>query len=219
MPEARGAHSAVLGLRRGRTRVKPPEQTDEQLMAQLCRGAHDALAQLVVRYQNDIFRFCLHYLKDVERAQDLAQETFLRVYTACGRFDSSRAFRPWILCIARNLCLNELKRRKIVPMESLDAYSPAVRDGLGADANGSLAPTDHIEADERRAALMKALDALEDDARELVVLRFFERMSSREIAGLVGGTEGAIRTKLHRTLKSLRTVCGNLQTEFYEGAQ
>ncbi len=85
------------------------ELTDEQLMEALDAGDDHALAGLVERYQTDIFRFCLHYLKNVESAKEMAQETFLRIYTARSRFEVNRKFKPWMLCIARNLCLNEIK--------------------------------------------------------------------------------------------------------------
>ena len=79
-------------------RLSAEERTDEVLMVHLCQGQDTALAELVRRYQNDIFRFCLHYLREVDAAKDMAQETFVRVYTARDRFDASRKFRPWSMC-------------------------------------------------------------------------------------------------------------------------
>lgn len=180
--------------------------TDEELMGQLAQGDTDALAPIIERYQTDLFRFCVHYLRDVERAQDLTQETFIRVYSACSRFDPSRKFRPWVLCIARNLCLNELKRRKAVPMESLEGYlETASFENDGGELSSSVdQPDGFLAAKERVEVLNKALDSLADEAREIVVLRYFERMSAREIAKIVGSTEGAIRTRLHRIIVSLR---------------
>ncbi len=80
-----------------RQQVTLPVRTDEELMSQLRDGDSAALAELVRIYQNDIFRFCVHYVKDVELAREMAQETFIRVYVARGRFDSARKFRPWLL--------------------------------------------------------------------------------------------------------------------------
>jgi RNA polymerase sigma-70 factor (ECF subfamily) len=185
--------------------VEAVKHTDEELMAQLCEGNREALADLVLRYQNDIFRFCLHYLREVERAKDLAQETFIRVYVARARFDGNRKFRPWVLCIARNLCLNDLKRKKTVVMESLEEYASTARSESGEvfrDAADS--PDQHMMAAERRELLDRALATLDDESREIVVLRFFQRMQARDIAEIVDSTEGAVRTRLHRILKSLR---------------
>ncbi len=181
------------------------ERTDEELMALLCEGEQEALAELVRRYQNDIFRFCLHYLREVERSKEMAQETFIRVFVARGRFDLTRKFRPWVLCIARNLCLNEIKRKKTVPMQSLEEYASTARSESGEVLKSAAdSPDELLMAGERRELLMEALGSLDDDAREIVTLRFFRRLPAREIAEIVGSTEGAVRTRLHRILKSLR---------------
>jgi len=180
-------------------------RSDEELMAVLRTGNQAIFTELVRRYQNDLFRFCLHYLKDVERAKELAQETFVRVYVARDRFDDARKFRPWVLCIARNLCLNEIKRKKTVPMESLEEYASTSREANGdVLRSASDGPDEMLATSERRDLLAKALEGLDPDSREIVVLRFFERMQARDIAEIVGSSEGAVRTKLHRILKSLR---------------
>jgi len=197
---------AEIALEETGSRMKSASDvTDEALMAALDKGDDQALAVLVERYQNDVFRFCLHYLKNVEVAKEMAQETFLRIFAARARFEVSRKFKPWMLCIARNLCLNELKRRKTVHMETLEEYASSARDEFGevlrAPADG---PYEQLVTKERHRALLELLDTLADDAREMVVLRYFEKLSAREIADTVGSTEGAVRTRLHRILKQLR---------------
>lgn len=182
--------------------------TDEQLMGLLCEGREEALAELVKRYQNDLFRFCLHYLRNTEIALEKAQETYLRIYAARDRFDQGRAFKPWMLCIARNLCLNELKRKKAVQMESLEAYASASRESNGELLpSASDGPAEWLLADERRRAVMEVLGQLPEETRELIVMRYFEQMSARDIADIVETTEGAVRTRLHRALNQLRDLC------------
>lgn len=181
---------------------------DEYLMEQLNAGREDALAELVRRYQQDVFRFSLHYLKNVEVAKEMTQETFLRVFAARDRFDVSRRFKPWMLCIARNLCLNEIKRKKTVQMKTLEEYASSSReengDVLQSSADG---PSELLMGEERRQMLERALEGLPPDAREIVKLRFFERMQARDIAEIIDSTEGAVRTRLHRILRQLRDVC------------
>ncbi|HEO72178.1 MAG TPA: sigma-70 family RNA polymerase sigma factor, partial [Candidatus Hydrogenedentes bacterium] len=132
--------------------VHAEKLTDEDLMMRLRKGDESALALLVERYQNDLFRFCLYYVREIEQAKEMAQETFLRVFVARDRFDTSRRFRPWVLCIARNLCLNELKRRKTVSMESLESYASAARDALSGVLSQSAEdmPDAQLIAAERR---------------------------------------------------------------------
>ncbi len=199
-PESKSLYG--LGLR-----VSAEPQSDEELMALLSQGDQAALAELVRRYQNDIFRFSLHYVRDIERAKEMSQETFIRVYVARARFDATRKFRPWLLCIARNLCLNEIKRKKAVTMESLEEYASSARgesgDVLQSPADGA---DQQMMAAERQIMVTKALEKLDAESREIVRLRFFERMQARDIAEVVGSTEGAVRTRLHRILKSMRSL-------------
>ncbi len=182
--------------------------SDEQLMAALREGENDALGTLVERYQNDVFRFCLHYLRNVELARETAQETFLRVYAARDRFDVERRFKPWLLCIARNLCLNELKRKRAVTMETLEEYASSARDEDGMVlASPDDGAAELLMADERKQRLLAALDALPEEAREIVVLRYFQKMPAKQIAEIIDSTEGAVRTRLHRILRGLRDTC------------
>ena len=191
-----------------RMSVPTDTDTDEELMEHLANGRQDALASLVRRYQNDVFRFSLHYVKDVEIAKEMSQETFIRVYTARSRFDVSRRFKPWLLCIARNLCLNELKRRKTVRMETLEQYvSSAREDGGELLKSPADSPDELVMTSERHGALMEAVNRLPEEQSEIVKLRYFEKLSAREIAEIVDSTEGAVRTRLHRILKTLRVTC------------
>jgi RNA polymerase sigma-70 factor (ECF subfamily) len=190
----------------------PP--TDEMLMALLSEGQDDSLAELVRRYQNDVFRFCMHYVKNFETAKEMAQETFLRIYSARERFDVTREFKPWMLCIARNLCLNEIKRKKNVQMETLEDYASSAREESGEILQISDdSPSERLITQERREALMRMLDLLPPEAREIVVLRYFERLSAREIADIMDSTEGAVRTRLHRALRYLQEQCWPMKDE------
>lgn len=194
--------------------MKADGRTDELLMAQLAEGRQEALAEIMRRYQRDVFRFCYHYVRHEERAKDLAQETFVRVFAARGRFDPKKQFKPWLLCIARHLCFNDLRKAKVQHTESLDAITDAaLRDGSMILEDDSAGPDELLRTQERKQALMKALNTLGDEARELVVLRYFERLQAREIAEITGLNEANVRTKLFRTLKLLQERCGELKED------
>ena len=189
--------------------------TDEGLMLAVAQGDRSALAELVRRYQNDIFRFCLYYMKDTEEAKELVQETFIRVYAARQRFDGARKFRPWILCIARNLCLNELKRKKPMAVDEIEDYAAAsFRNAVAPFPMMSDGPDVQLMASERRNLVVAALKNLDAESRELIIMRFFERLAARDIAEITGSTEGAVRTRLHRVLKMLRDTYSEARGDF-----
>jgi len=194
---------------------KPSQNTshssysDEALMALLARGEEMALTELVQRYQNEVFRFCYHYLRDIEMAKDAVQEVFLRLYIARDRYDTEKSFKPWILCIARNLCLNEIKRQKLIHFETFEGYienqnyeEKEQKEGINAPK--TLTPFEQLVINEKQKVLWEELNNLPEEAREIVVLRYFERLHARDIAEIMGSTEGAIRTRLHRVLKYLK---------------
>ncbi|HOK08809.1 MAG TPA: sigma-70 family RNA polymerase sigma factor [Candidatus Hydrogenedens sp.] len=184
--------------------------SDEALMTLLAHGEETALIELVQRYQNEVFRFCYHYLRDIEMAKDAVQEVFLRLYIARDRYNSEKRLKPWLLCIARNLCLNELKRQKLIHFETFDSYienqnyeqSEPTKQGF--ENQKSLTPFEKLVIEERQKILWDELNKLPEDAREVIVLRYFEKMHARDIAEILDTTEGAVRTKLHRILKYLK---------------
>ncbi len=184
--------------------------SDEQLMELLRTGCDEALAELVRRYQQELFRFCLHYLRDPEQARDRVQETFLRVFRARESFDTARQFKPWLLCIARNLCLSELKRPR---MASLDAIGESMENAWedrwspGAGPAAVRSPYERLAVDEQRKALIQALESLDPEDRELIVMRYFEQLGPQEMAAILEVREGALRTRLHRALCRLRALC------------
>jgi len=183
--------------------------SDEALMSLLARDEEMALTELVQRYQNEVFRFCFHYLRDIEMAKDAVQEVFLRIYIARERYDSEKKFKPWMLCIARNLCLNELKRQKLIHFETFDGYveNQNYDDknyNEGVETSKILSPFEEFIVKEKQKVLWEELNNLPEEAREIVVLRYFERLHAKEIAEILGSTEGAIRTRLHRVLRYLK---------------
>ncbi len=183
-------------------------QSDEQLMALLRAGREDALAELALRYQHEVFRFCMHYLRDPEQARDRAQETFLRVFRARDRFDTARQFKPWLLCIARNLCLTELKRPRMASLEAIgDAQDGSWEERWKPGAGEGASPYEKLATDERRQALIRAIEALDPADRELIMMRYFEQMGPQEMAAVLEIREGALRTRLHRALCRLRALC------------
>lgn len=197
-----------------------PNYSDEALMTLLVRGEETAFVELIQRFQNDVFRFCFHYLRDVELAKEAVQEVFLRLYIAKDRFDTNKKLKPWLFCIARNLCLNEIKRQKLVWFESFEESIDKNHKEKEETQNEfqptrNETPFEKLIVKEKHKILWNAINELPDEARELVVLRYFEKLQVRDIAEVLGTTEGAVRTRLHRILRYLKDKL-NEQLEFHE---
>ena len=166
-----------------------------------------ALERLVRTYQDPIFGYALRLLRDPFEAQEVTQDVFLRAFRALtSKYDEERsrnlALRPWLFCIARNLARNRRRSRAAraeegVPDEPQELIGLAL---VQAD------PASELEAGRQRKLLEWALDRLDGASRELVWLRFFEEMSHREIAAVVGLTESAVRGKVFRALRKLRAA-------------
>ena len=167
----------------------------------LRRGDPDAFDALLARYQNRLYRYLVRLTVDPAAAEDLFQETWLKVLTRIHRYDERRPFEPWLFAVARNLAIDHL--RKASP-DSLDEPS---EDGetkiarLGAGEPGSL---ERLLEKERRGRLERTLEELPALYREALSLRFEEEMSFEEIAEVLSAPVSTVKSRVQRALSTLR---------------
>src|ERR1035441_8357758 len=102
------------------TAVERTRVSDESLMQQLAAGSHQAFDELLARYETPVITFCYAFMRNREGAEDIAQETFLRVFRNASRYQPVAKFTTWLYKIAANLCINELKKGKLRHTLSLD---------------------------------------------------------------------------------------------------
>ncbi len=140
------------------------------------------------RLHRPVYRFCWRLLRSAD-AEDLAQETFVRAFVHFERFDPERPVLPWLIAIARRLCLDVLRRRKV--MTRVDTMPPLV----GAPVPG---PEREASLRQQIERLERAVDGLEDGPREAIVLYHLEGMSYRDIAAALEVPIGTVMTWLHR---------------------
>ncbi|HVH06749.1 MAG TPA: sigma-70 family RNA polymerase sigma factor [Myxococcota bacterium] len=164
------------------------EPTDEELMVQVQAGNESALGTLVERWRSPLFGFLQRRTGPAD-ADDLFQETWLRVVRARRRFDPRRRFSTWLFQIANNLCRDRF-RRSAVALRGRVAYAelPA------APASGP----------DVRLDLERRLAALPDRLREVLVLRYFRDLGEREIAELLEIPAGTVKSRLHAAVRALR---------------
>jgi RNA polymerase sigma-70 factor, ECF subfamily len=181
--------------------------TAEQDRADMQRlaGGHDAaLNALMERHAGPVYQFLFRMLNDEEDANDLAQETFTRVYRYRERYDGSK-FTTWLYTIASNLARNEYRRRGRHPNVSLDAEfgeeGKTFRETLSSNA---AEPGEEAETSERHLAVREAVEKLPPELKEAVVLCEWEEMSAADAAKVLNTTTRAVESKLYRARQRLR---------------
>ena len=213
---ALGLDFAVLSLHSEERSLGPPQSAEAGYAIAASRGDRPAFGRLVDLHKRAVHGLCLRLLRDPEDARDAAQEAFARAYAALATFDPVQPFAPWVLRIARNHCLDVLRRRGAEPRPvSLDA-DPEDGRGPGVRELADPEATRADEAIERRqlaGSLAAAVAALPDNYREVVHLFHVEHMSYKEIAATLEVPIGTVMTWLHRARGKLRVALSELGTE------
>jgi RNA polymerase sigma-70 factor (ECF subfamily) len=184
------------------------EMTDHELL-EATRGRDEAaFGELVRRYRGQITNYVYRMTNDYELAVDLAQETFMRVYAAAERYQSSYAFSTYIYRIATNLAISELRRRKRRRLVSLTGFFHGRKDGEEACdldmPDGAALQDAALVEDERRAAVARAISTLPEKYRAPLVLRDVEGRSYDEIACILEMSEGTVKSRINRARAFLR---------------
>ena len=172
---------------------------------QLRRGDLDALSVLIARYQNRLYRYLLRLVRNAADAEDLFQQTWIRVAKQIRHYDASRNFDAWLFTVARHLAIDHLRRRR--PDESLD--EPVADDPHGPTRAATLAATERPALDgilerERDSRLAVCVAELPLFYREVLSLRFEEEMKLQDIALVLDAPLSTVKTRLRRGLESLR---------------
>ena len=167
------------------------------LIARIAGGERHRYGVLVDRYQRRLWWSCLRLLGDADEADEVVQEAFVRAWERLGDFDPAHRFYPWLFTIARNRCLNALRRRRTWGFLSLSRDDPPPLSAR--DATESRA-----ESGELGHALEECLATLPADQREAFDLRHGEGFRYAEIADVLGLPQGTVMSRLHRAREKLR---------------
>lgn len=179
---------------------------DAALMLRVQRGDRDAFTELVRKYQQPIFNFILRTLRDETEAEDLAQTTFVQVWKSAARYQANAKFSTWIYTIARNLCLNEIRRRARHPAESLDGSAPAGEEAIAPQLEDRAAPQPPgaLLQGELEAKLAEALADLPENQRTAILLCQRDELSYEEIARVLGCSLAATKSLIFRGRETLK---------------
>ena len=170
---------------------------EQALFEKTKKGDKEAFGEIYRLFVQRIFRFIYYMVKDREHAEDLSQNTFVKLWRNISLYDSKRGSpSTFIFTIAKNLVFDEARKTKTVKLEQL---------GETADHTDLIEGYKKVEA---RDEVKKFLRHLESEERELLILRFFEEMSFAEIAEIFKIRETAVRVRVHRILQKLKKVTG-----------
>lgn len=190
------------------------ELSDEELFERFRRGEKPAFETLLRRHRAPLFTFVLRTLGPHERAraEDVVQDTFVRVIKGAADWQQKARFTTWLFTIARNLCLDQMRRDKHRKADSLDApETDESSRSLSETMNGTEAgPERQAAAAQLRPALEQALAKLPPDQREVFVLREYSGLPFKEIAELQGIGENTVKSRMRYALESLRRTLSEL---------
>jgi len=192
--DAPGEDTAVTPVFGGRAWLCDTEEEQRRTSAAVKRAAdgdRDALQYLYARYSGNVYRYVRGLVRDSHEAEDVTQQVFLKLMTVLSQYEEAKApFSGWILRVARNLAIDQLRRRQPVLAEEV----------FGADASAD--ETGHQCA----ASLREALAGLPEEQRRVLLLRQVRGMTPREIAQRLDKTEGSVHALYHRARLSMQAT-------------
>lgn len=179
---------------------------DAALMLRVKRGDRAAFGELVEKYKQPLYNFIFRTLRDETESEDVAQTVFLQVYKSRARYERTAKFSTWLFTIARNLCLNEIRRRSRHPAESLEE-SHAEHDDQPSrqyEDKKIFLPTDDALHGELARKIEEALTELPENQRTAILLCRQDELSYEEIAEVLDCSLSATKSLIHRGRETLK---------------
>jgi RNA polymerase sigma-70 factor (ECF subfamily) len=181
-----------------------PTDPDAALMLRVKDGDVRAFESLVEKYKQPIINLLYRMLHDLEEAEDLAQNVFVRAYQSAPRYEVSAKFSTWIFTIARRLCLNELRRRGRHPAESLEASQDDEQAPKQFEDAKTFSPPDQFLHRELEHKIQEALDGLPEKQRVAILMCRSDEHSYDEIAKVLECSVSATKSLIHRGRETLK---------------
>lgn len=178
-----------------------PEEPAKEVILKAREGDHDAFSCVVKAYETIIYNLAYRLCRDRAEAWDMAQDAFLRVFENFGKYDPALPFRPWLLKVAANVCLNRIRGRRRLEPTLTDIEDP---DGERMTAAVAMDPARAAENRDTAQRVREAVAALPPDYRVIVVLRYLQGLSYEEIAATLDLALGTVKNRLFRARDALK---------------
>ena len=177
---------------------------DLEIIEKCLAGDERAYRELVERYEHRVYSLALRMLRQAQDAEDVAQETFVRMFRALDRYDPSRPFAAWLMTIASRLCIDHLRRRRLRPI-SLFQREPGTDEERMIDVRDpGLLPDDLTTHREEELRTQQLIDSLPYHYRIVVLLRHQQDLSYEEIARTLDLPLGTVKARIHRARALLK---------------
>ncbi len=198
---------------RERTKVSIPEISDGVLAKQTLAGDQRAFEILVQRYSTPLFNFICHFLGDYDQACDVLQQVFLQLYISLPTLRIGEPLKAWLFQVARNRCLDELRRKRAIHFSELESVSDEDElSPLAAMPDTCPLPEELAERHDLQECLQRAIQALPPKFRSVVLLRYALQLSFSEIGQALNMPEATAKTYFQRAKPLLRaTLSAHLQ--------
>ena len=182
--------------------------TDQEVVELARKGAEVAYRELLRRYQRPVFSLIYRMVRDRELAEDLAQETFVKVLNALDRYRPEYKFSSWVFKIANNASIDHLRRKELDTLSlegGPDATTPERVEATALQLGDQTeSPLDELEARELGSTIEKAIGCLRPEYRSCIILRHVEGRPYDEIAGILDLPLGTVKTYIHRARAELK---------------
>jgi len=172
----------------------PKQWSDDQLKLAASKSRRVAMELLVTKYREPLFRHAVYILKDKDEAYDIVQETFIRAIREQRIFDMDFRIKAWLFRVTKNLCLNNIRNRT---RRSAILEANPMQDRQEPDQ------INQIFAGERSLEMMKHMERLSEEHREILVLRYYDELSYAEISHVLNLKLGTVMSRLSRARKNL----------------
>ncbi len=200
---------------RGHEQISAPIMTDGMLARQAMAGDQSAFEALVHRYSTPLFNFIYRFLNDYDLACDVLQQVFLQLYVSLPTLRMGEPLKAWLFQVARNRCLDELRRKHAIHFSDLEAGSNEEElSPLTAMPDTQPLPEELAERHDLQDALRRAIQSLPIKFRSVVLLRYVSQLSFAEIGQALNMPEATAKTYFQRAKPLLRTTLSSQRQSF-----